>query len=408
MQSLEMAAPADSESPRPFLQRVRFLAVYLGIWILILAAFAAQYRLGIELSWPRSITRVLVGWSPWILLGPVVWWLAKQFPIFESRRRLRNILMHLCFSLVLILTAEVMIIFAVAPAVQALVPQGLEAGEGRLRERPLPPRRQQQQQNRVNSENEFRVDIVVRKAQFWFPLYWVLVFLTSSNLHYRDAQKKERKSLQLQRDLAKAQLQSIQSRLEPHFLFNTLNSISTLVYTNPGKADEMIGQLSDLLRQVLARSETQEILLREEMGLLRDYLAIQKIRFPDRLQIREEIDEDTLDGLVPTLILQPLAENAVRHGIEPKAEPSTLLISSQRDDKGNIELVVEDDGIGWENSPKSSGSSGGIGLSNIRSRLDSLYEEKGTVNISTPPGGGTRISIRFPYSSKPNQNPPKK
>jgi len=160
----------------------------------------------------------------------------------------------------------------------------------------------------------------------------------------------------------------------------------------------MITQLSDLLRQVLARSETQQIRLDEELELLREYLAIQIIRFPRRLQVEEKIDEATLPCFVPTLLLQPLAENAVRHGIEPKPDPSTLLIASRLLDEKQIELIVEDDGLGWENTSATAREVGGFGLANIRSRLDALYPDKNELRMETPSTGGTRIVIRFPAS----------
>ena len=386
---------------------LKLLAVYLLIWTLVLASFAAQYRWGIELPWPRALVRVIVDWSPWIVLAPIVWWLANRFPIIEKKRRIRNLFLHVIASVVLITFAETLIVFAIAPAAHAMIPQGAEQRENTIRggkgpgaNRPPPRRRAPQAQTEETNRLTFQIFSVARKSQFWFPLYWVLVFLASSARHFRESQSREKKSLQLQRDLARAQLTAIQSRLEPHFLFNTLNSISCLVHSDPEKADEMIAQLSDLLRSVHARSETQQIVLREELELLRNYLAIQKIRFPERLQIRETIDEESLACLVPTLLLQPLAENAVRHGIEPKVEPSTLLISSRLLDGDRIELVVEDDGIGWENTPSNNDSIGGFGLSNIRSRLEALHSGESSVAISTPPGGGTRIVICFPAKEK--------
>tara|TARA_R110000850_G_scaffold9209_3_gene34135 strand:+ start:1535 stop:2737 length:1203 start_codon:yes stop_codon:yes gene_type:complete len=388
-------------------QNLKRLAVYLSIWTLVLASFAAQYRWGIELPWPRAIVRVIVDWSPWIALAPIVWWLANRFPIIEKQRRIRNVLFHVFASIALITLAESLVVFAIAPAARAVIPQGAEQRENILRggkgpgaNRPAQRRRAPQAQSDEINRLTFQIFSVARKSQFWFPLYWVLVFFASSARHFREAQSREKKSLQLQRDLARAQLTAIQSRLEPHFLFNTLNSISCLVHSDPDKADEMIAQLSELLRSVHARSETQEIVLREELELLQSYLSIQKIRFPKRLQVRETIEDETLDCLVPTLLLQPLAENAVRHGIEPKAEPSTLLISSRLLDNSRIELVVEDDGIGWENTPTQSDSREGFGLSNIKSRLEALHTGESVVTISTPPGGGTRIVICFPAKSR--------
>lgn len=375
---------------------IKGICIYLFVWFVVLAAFAAQYRLGIDIPWSRAITRVLLGWSPWVFLAPIVWLLANRLPLFESSHRIRNLFLHLFFCAALVLVAELTVVYAVGPVTRVIFPPDTNPEAGRPRGPGLQRRRPPFHEDQVF---ELRGDLLARKAQFWIPLYWVLVFFTSSSRHYREAQEREKKSLQLQRDLATSQLQSIQSRLEPHFLFNTLNSISTLVYSDPDRADEMIGRLSDLLRRVLARSEVQQIALREELDLLRDYLAIQKIRFSDRLEVEEFIDEDTLTCLVPTLLLQPLAENAVKHGIEPKAEPSVLLLSSQRMESGEVELVVEDDGVGWEQSNESDGESGGFGLSAIRSRLNALYGESAHFKISTPETGGTRVRIILPYEA---------
>jgi len=353
-----------------------------------------------SLPWPRAIVRAIVDWSPWIVLTPLVWWLANRFSVFDKAKRWRNVMLHILSSIALVIAAEAMIIYAVAPITHAAVPEGVRNVEDRPKpkgsKRPQPRRRPEVPAEGLSPG--FEAGRLALKAQFWFPLYWVLVFLTSSTRHFRESQEREKRALQLERDLATARLTAIQSRLEPHFFFNTLNSISSLIHSNPDKADEMITQLSDLLRQVLARSETQQIRLDEELELLREYLAIQIIRFPRRLQVEEKIDEATLPCFVPTLLLQPLAENAVRHGIEPKPDPSTLLIASRLLDEKQIELIVEDDGLGWENTSATAREVGGFGLANIRSRLDALYPDKNELRMETPSTGGTRIVIRFPAS----------
>ncbi|MDF1860346.1 MAG: histidine kinase [Verrucomicrobiales bacterium] len=387
------------------IRRLRFLGIYLLIWVLVLGAFAAQYRWGFDLTWQRAVTRVVVDWSPWMILAPFVWWLANRFSIFEKEGRLRKILLHVVVSVGLVILAEAMIVYAVGPLTQTLISQGTAQSASPPRGGGGNAKGPKQRRRPINArhgdgEYEFQTFLLVRKAQYWFPLYWVLVFLTSSAQHYREAQEREKEALQLERDLAKARLKAIQSKLEPHFFFNTLNSISSLVHSDPEKADEMIALLSGLLRRVLARSETQQIALREELDLLREYLAIQKIRFPERLAIQEDIDDKTLAYFVPTLLLQPLAENAIRHGIEPKLEGSTLLIRSRMRDDKRIELTVEDDGIGWENTRKKDKPPGGFGLANIRSRLEALYGGEGEVSISTPEAGGTRITICFPASEE--------
>jgi two-component system, LytTR family, sensor kinase len=175
----------------------------------------------------------------------------------------------------------------------------------------------------------------------------------------------------LETRLVEAQLQALQRQLHPHFLFNTLNTISGLMRTNIDAADQMIDRLGDLLRMTLHSSGTQEVPLKRELDVLQKYLEIEQTRFGNRLRVTMRIDPDTLDAMVPNLLLQPLVENAVRHGIAPHLRPGSIVIRSAREhDRLKIEIV--DSGAGLP-PDRLMALNRGVGLDNTRARLEHLY-----------------------------------
>jgi LytS/YehU family sensor histidine kinase len=185
----------------------------------------------------------------------------------------------------------------------------------------------------------------------------------------------------------------LRAQLQPHFLFNTLNAVSELVHEDPEKADRMIGLLSDFLRATLDAGHHQQVPLDEEIALADRYLAIQRIRFGDRLRVETEIDRACGAALVPYLCLQPLVENAVRHGLGRRASGGTVRISAVADD-ARVAIRVEDDGVGMP-----AAATDGIGLANSRARLSSLYGRAATFSIGPRPGGGTVATIALPLTA---------
>jgi LytS/YehU family sensor histidine kinase len=180
-------------------------------------------------------------------------------------------------------------------------------------------------------------------------------------------------------------------QLHPHFLFNTLHAISTLVHSNPDRAERMIASLSEMLRTTLSKHDAQEVTLREELSVLEPYLDIEKTRFGERLTVSLEVPEELMDAIVPHLLLQPLVENAIRHGIAPRPEGGEITLRA-RVRAGALELAVEDDGVGMPAEPRPDG----VGLGNTRMRLHRLYGDRHGFRIDSPPGVATRVTVVLP------------
>ncbi len=188
-----------------------------------------------------------------------------------------------------------------------------------------------------------------------------------------------------------ARLAALQSQLEPHFLFNTLNGISSLIVDGRNEqASAMVARLGDFLRATLKMTGTPEIALADELELVRNYLDIQHIRFGDRLRFSLNIEPEVLGAAVPALLLQPLVENAVHHGILPRSSGGTLAIGA-RAERGRLHVAVEDDGVGMQKS-----GSTGMGLSNTATRLSELYGNQAELQVGNKPTGGVIVAIRIP------------
>ena len=214
--------------------------------------------------------------------------------------------------------------------------------------------------------------------------------------YYRAYQDRELANVRLEANLTDARLQALRSQLDPHFLFNTLNAVSTLATQGKSKAVvEMVDRLGQLLRLTLDERTSQEISLRKELEFLNLYLDIQRVRFADRLTIRTEIAPDTLDALVPTLLLQPLVENAVLHGVGTQTGPGQVGVRATRVN-GRLRIQVDDSGPGFDDSAGGSTTSG-IGLSNTRERLAQLYGANHSFDLGTGPAGDALVTIAIPF-----------
>lgn len=198
-----------------------------------------------------------------------------------------------------------------------------------------------------------------------------------------------------QRLLLRARMDALASQINPHFLFNTLNTVSSLVRFDPDKAREVVLKLSSILRRLLRQHETF-VPLREELSFIDDYLDIEVARFgPDKLQFFHEVEDETLDAFVPSMLLQPIVENAVKHGLTPKLEGGEIRLRTRRSE-GRLVIEVEDNGTGMPEHRHPGVSGSGIGLRNVRERLGLIYGNDFHLDIDSRPGEGTRIRIDIP------------
>jgi LytS/YehU family sensor histidine kinase len=235
--------------------------------------------------------------------------------------------------------------------------------------------------------------LLVKTWHFNLLIYWVIVAVSFAFNYYGKFRERELRAAELEKSLAQAKLHALQMQLNPHFLFNSLHSISALMHQDVEAADRMIVRLSDLLRAALEKSDAQEVTLRDELKFLQSYLEIEKIRFGSRLTVTTEIPADLLDARVPNLILQPLLENAIRHGIEPHAKPGIIELRAQRVN-GELTLDVSDNGAGVSNA---NAIREGVGLSNTRARLRTLYGEAHRFEMGNRPEGGLRVRLTIPF-----------
>ena len=225
----------------------------------------------------------------------------------------------------------------------------------------------------------------LRNLDWTIVTYAAVVGLSYALNYYRESQDRALRAAQLETNLVEARLKTLEAQLHPHFLFNTLHAISTLVHTDPEAADRMISRLSDLLRLTFDRSGAAGVPLKEELEFLQKYLEIEQIRFRDRLSVRFDIDPEALDVEVPRLILQPVVENAIKHGIGPKTGNGFVHVTAHRNTDG-IWIEVRDNGVGLSRNARARFSNG-VGLSNTRARLECLYGEGHRLEFAEGDGG---------------------
>lgn len=302
----------------------------------------------------------------WAVLTLGILWLGKRFP-FGQGRWPRSLAVHV-----------------VACAVVAVVETMLGVLSSELIRRDLT--------KPTLSANVFFLYFVA-KINNNVVLYWVVVAVGQTINSYRQMRERDLRASQLEAKLAQTQLQILKMQLHPHFLFNTLNAISALIHQDVELADRMIARLGDLLRTTLENANQQEVSLRQELEFIQPYLEIEKARLGARLTVRMAVDPAVVDARVPNLILQPLVENAIRHGVASRTEPGWIAIAASRDN-GSLRLEVTDDGPGL---PAGDTTSAGIGLANTRARLEKLYGANHRLELSNGPQCGLHVGITIPY-----------
>ena len=319
------------------------------------------------MSWTEAITIGFVEMTGWVLMALVAFAVARRVPI-QRGRMIRFILVYL---------ASMVGAFVLRESWQVLV----YSVAGRAR------------------PTFWRA--IMMAAALKALIYSLLLGVGYALVFARQLHERELREAQLETELLSAHLNVLKMQLQPHFLFNTLNSISSLMYADVGAADRMVARLADFLRQTLRTLDTQEVTLQEEMNFLTLYLDIERTRLRDRLEVCLDVDEGARVALVPHLILQPLVENAIRHAIAPRVEGGRVTILAKRQGD-RLQLVVRDDGPGLRSDPNTTG----LGLRNTRQRLQHLYPGMHRFAMRNGPDGGAEVEVEIPYRSIWTENEP--
>ena len=373
-------------SPR-MRQRIRLIAgVWLGwtiagLFYIVQDAVPRLYRGG-AVPWKYVFVGWMTGMYVCAALTPALLWLGNRWPI---ERRVTYGVLHLCFSVVFSILATVievpiLLLLGVFPAPPP--PPSLAAGVGIM----------------------LSFGIQGGVIRYWAVIALHAVYRSQKNSKIREREAFELKvqASELAQQLATAQLSSLKMQLQPHFLFNTLGAIMVLIQQQKtAQAEAMVEKLGNLLRLTLDDVETQEVPLWRELEFLRLYLSIEQVRFEDRLRVRIAPDTALSEVLVPHMVLQPIVENAVRHGLGQSEEAVTIEVVATSSN-GSLNLIVSDDGPGVP-LPRSGRS--GIGLTNTRNRLARLYGESAHLVIEQATGQGVRVTITLPIRTVPPEVP---
>ncbi|MCI0464564.1 MAG: histidine kinase [Gemmataceae bacterium] len=234
---------------------------------------------------------------------------------------------------------------------------------------------------------------------FYLPVLWLILGVSLALEYYRKFRERELRASHLEAQLSRAQLQVLKMQLQPHFLFNTLNAISALMHQDLDLADRMIARLGELLRSTLENAGNQEVTLRQELAFIEPYLEIEKARLGPRLTVEVTVDPTLMDAQVPNLLLQPLVENAIRHGIAPRAGPGRIEIRAERE-RDLLQLTIRDNGKGLSSNYKE-----GVGLANTRARLHQLYGQA-QLRMENHPEGGLTVTVALPFRDEPAEPAP--
>ena len=244
---------------------------------------------------------------------------------------------------------------------------------------------------------DISLSLVFRVVVEGLLLYTQVLAIGHGMHYYREYSARDVSASRLEAQLAQAQLQILRMQLHPHFLFNTLNTISALIHKDVRAADRMLALLGDLLRDSFEKLGAQEVALKQEIDFLDRYMEIEQTRFQDRLVFDKDIAADSLDGLVPNLILQPLVENAIRHGIARRAGAGRIELRAWRSND-MLAVRIRDDGPGLP-SEATLATRGGVGLANSQARLEQLYGKRHRFEVSNRPEGGFEVVLEFPFRS---------
>ncbi|WP_434426413.1 sensor histidine kinase [Nannocystis pusilla] len=355
----------DTRDEPPALARAWLWSVTWLWWTVDGLATLGQYHFmqataGRPTAWEHALLTSMASAWLWVPLTLAIVWLTERFPLGRER---------LASRLIAHGAGALFVVSARAGAVWILDPWIGWYGS-------LPP---------------FRV-VLLQSLLNNFMLYWMIVGVAHAGLYARRERRRATEAAQLSAQLAEAQLAALKAQLHPHFLFNALGSISELVHLDPDGADRMLVKLSALLRRALNVASTQEVTLAEELSFLQPYLEIEQVRFADRLTVRWDIDPQARAALVPHLALQPLLENAIVHGIAPRAGGGTVEVAARVVGE-RLVLAVRDDGVG---SAARVRAGVGVGLTNTRARLERLYGAAHRFAVGDVAGGGVAVEFELP------------
>ncbi|MCZ6693395.1 MAG: histidine kinase [Bacteroidetes bacterium] len=350
-----------------------FVAFLLLSMIGGLRSYAAAAYWGMEFSQKDLICKMAVpffNYMPWAFLSPLVYWIQTRFP-FNGMGLSRAILFHLTVSVLVAIFHEYFSTFLFNTS--ALFVTYFEG-----------------------NEVEYTPWGIALGSLARFMEYWVIAAVFLAVDYYQKYRDHQYQLASMQKKLVTSQLNALRMQLHPHFLFNTLNTISALMEKNVEEGQKVIAHLGDLLRKFLDRDQQDLITLKEEMDYLKSYLTIEKIRFSDRLNIEYIIPPEAESIKVPNLMLQPLVENALKHGLASEKDLINIKITGQILDN-HLELCVEDTGIGIEDVDQIK-TKWGVGLNNLTSRLEMLYPNNYSFNIESVKNQGTKIKIQIPIN----------
>lgn len=383
----------EPESPT---SRWRFAMLVFGCWTAAaLISMSASFTFGPLREEKAPLLPVLFTqlgiWWFWAAITPVVWWLGRRFP-FERKRFAKSIGIHAICAVV------IATLFALAAVVVVFITLYATA-------------------SKESFATIFR-GFLSSRLPLGIVLYFAVLGVGSALDSQKRLRQREVHASLLSAALARAQVQALQTQLQPHFLFNTLHAIGMLVHEDPAAAARMLTRLGDLLRQTLALTDVPEISLRDELSVLNDYIGIERVRFGDRLTVEIDVDEALLDAAVPTFVMQPLVENAVRFGVTSRVGPGRIRISAKRIDD-SLRLSVDDEGpdvsatkAAETPSPNSQASlsqssfapmardgRNGVGLASTRARLSTLYPPPlgASIELHKLQNGGTTAVVTLPW-----------
>ena len=353
-------------------ERGRRLAQLVVLWTTVAVLFSIQwYTYDALHAHPGPLINYfrwnIEQWYAWLPLSPVVLWLAARRPI-DPRRPWGGLPLHLAAS----------VLFAfLAVLIQSVISYFLEPG--------------------WPSVLKNATFILSKDVAMGVVTYWALTGFAQTLHFYKENSSRQVRESELERQLTQAQLQVLQMQLHPHFLFNTLHAIGTLIQEDPKSAEEMLLNLSSLLRVFLEQESSKEIALRRELHLVDLYLSIQRIRFRDRLTVRTHIDPTTLDSSIPSLILQPLVENAIVHGIARNPGSDEIEISISRE-QGRLVIAISNSNSSLAGEVQADGGRWGLGLTNTMQRLAQTYNGSAQLAIRARSPRGVVCEISLPFT----------